>query len=194
MEKIKVDGLAKSIGVSNFGVDDLKDLLSHATVLPAVNQILFHPYVWKEQAALHEFGNTRGIATEAYSALTPITHQPGGPLDGPLNDISMRRKATPDQVLLAWVKAKGAVAVTYSSKADRLNGYMRAGDLELTTEEVATLDAAGSQRSCKFLRVMCRKENGFTKILLILFVLLAMYSASRCVNSFTSSTGFGIKL
>jgi hypothetical protein len=47
---------------------------------------------------------------------SPITRQPGGPLDKPVNDIARRLNATADQVLLAWVKAKGAVAVTYEPR------------------------------------------------------------------------------
>ena len=45
---------------------------------------------------------------------SPITHQPGGPVDKPVNEIAQRLGATADQVLLAWVRAKGAVAVTYA--------------------------------------------------------------------------------
>lgn len=44
--------------------------------------------------------------------LRPLTHQPGGPVDGVVNDISTRLNAKPEQVLLAWAKAKGAVVVT----------------------------------------------------------------------------------
>ncbi|KZS91439.1 Aldo/keto reductase [Sistotremastrum niveocremeum HHB9708] len=146
MEKIKADGLAKSIGVSNFQVDDLKILLKHAKVVPAVNQIQFHPYVYQQQRAVHAFGNEQGIITEAYSALIPITRRPGGPLDAPLNKIAERLNATPDQVLLAWVKAKGAVTVTYSSKKDRLEGYLKAMELELTSEDINELDSAGAKK------------------------------------------------
>ena len=53
-----------------------------------------------------------GIIIEAYSALIPITKQPGGPLDAPMNAIATRLGVTADQVLLAWVKAKGAISVT----------------------------------------------------------------------------------
>ena len=65
---------------------------------------------------------------------SPITHLPGGPLDAVLEKISKRTGATWDQILLAWVKAKGAVPVTKSSKRERLLGYLAAGDLcECTT-------------------------------------------------------------
>jgi len=146
MEKIKKDGLAKSIGVSNFSTNDLKTLLASAKIKPAVNQILFHPYVWEQQKDVHAFGLENGIITEAYSALTPVTRQPGGPLDKPLADLGKKYKATADQILLAWVKARGAVAVTYSSSVDRLDGYMEAGDIVLSDQDISLLENAGAKK------------------------------------------------
>jgi len=145
-EKIKADGLAKSIGVSNFCEEHLKILLKSANVTPAVNQILLHPYVYKQQAPLIAFAANRGIITEAYSALTPITNRPRGHVDAPVNAIAKRLGVTADQVLLAWTKNKlgGGVVVTTSSKKQRLEGYLRAGDITLTTKDIADIDAAGA--------------------------------------------------
>ncbi|KAI0821089.1 Aldo/keto reductase [Irpex lacteus] len=143
LEKIKADGLAKSIGVSNFGVVELETLLATAKVKPAANQILFHPYVLAKQTPILELGNAHGIVTEAYSPLYPLTSQPGGPLDTPLKEISARHGVAPEQVLLAWARAKGTVVVTSSSKKERLEGYLKAGDLELSTTDIAAIDAAG---------------------------------------------------
>ncbi|KAF8876945.1 Aldo/keto reductase [Infundibulicybe gibba] len=144
MEELKQKGLVKSIGVSNFDVPDLKILLDSAKIKPVANQILLHPYVYARQAPIIEYGAANGIVTEAYSALIPITQLPGGRVDAPVNSIAERLGATPDQVLLAWVKAKGAVVVTTSSKKMRLEGYLRAGDLELTQEDIASIDEAGA--------------------------------------------------
>jgi hypothetical protein len=78
---------------------------------------------------------------------SPLTHQPGGPVDAPVNKIAKRENVKPEQVLLAWAKSKGAVVVTYvcsplgfhsghthridssSTKKERLEGYLDAGDL-----------------------------------------------------------------
>ncbi|KAJ7745399.1 hypothetical protein B0H14DRAFT_3514540 [Mycena olivaceomarginata] len=57
----------------------------------------------------------------------PITSLPGGPVDAPVNSIAARLGVTPDQVLLAWTKANGAVVVTTSSKKERLLGYFKRG-------------------------------------------------------------------
>jgi diketogulonate reductase-like aldo/keto reductase len=73
-----------------------------------------------------------------------LREHPGGPIDAPVNKIAKRLDAAPEQVLLAWVKAKGAAAVTTSSKKDRLERYLDAGDLILTEEDVAAIDAAGA--------------------------------------------------
>ncbi|KAJ7770284.1 NADP-dependent oxidoreductase domain-containing protein [Mycena maculata] len=145
MEEIKAQGLAKSIGVSNFNASELAILLASATVKPVVNQILLHPYMYAEQLPILEFAAKHKIVIEAYSALIPITSLPSGPLDAPLAQIAGRLGVSTDQVLLAWTKAKGAVVVTTSSKKSRLEGYLNAGDLVLTEEEIAAIDAAGAQ-------------------------------------------------
>lgn len=88
---------------------------------------------------------------------SPITQQPGGPLDAPLSEIASRLGATMDQVLLAWTKAMGAVVVTYvivrrciiafsvfthgciprtSSQKTRLQGYLTAGDISTHLSDI----------------------------------------------------------
>ncbi|KAI1798298.1 Aldo/keto reductase [Ganoderma leucocontextum] len=143
MEQLQKAGLAKSIGVSNFGVTDLQILVNSAKIKPVANQILFHPYVVEQQQPIVEFGNAHGITSEGYSTLIPLTHQPGGPVDKPVNAIAERLDAKPEQVLLAWAKAKGVVVVTSSTKKDRLEGYLSAGDFDLTAEDIASIDDAG---------------------------------------------------
>lgn len=143
-EKIHEEGLAKSIGVSNFNLQQLQEIIKDAKVKPAVNQIRFHPYNLHEHLELLEFCAKHDIIIEAYSPLTPITKQPGGPVDEPVAKAAKRLGATPAQVLMLWTKAKGAVIVTTSSKKERLKEYLDAGDLgELTQEEVEAIDRAG---------------------------------------------------
>lgn len=143
MEEIKAQGHAKSIGVSNFDINDLKILFASAKVKPVANQILFHPYVLDTQGPLVEFGNQHGIVSEAYSPLIPLTHQTGGPVDVPVKAIAGRLNAQPEQVLLAWARAKGTLVITSSTKEERLQGYIKAGDLNLTKADIAAIDAAG---------------------------------------------------
>jgi len=144
MEKVQEVGLARSIGVSNFNEKQLEILLSSAKIKPAANQIYLHPYNYQQQSPTMEYAARYDIVIEAYGALTPVTSEPGGPVDAPLNEIATRLRATTDQVLLAWIKAKGAVAVTTSSKKARLLSYLSAGNLELSAEDVKRIDIAGA--------------------------------------------------
>ncbi|KAJ8594207.1 Aldo/keto reductase [Rhizopogon salebrosus TDB-379] len=144
MEKVQEEGFARSIGVSNFDEKQLEILLSSARIKPVANQIYLHPYNYQQQSPTVEYAAKNDIVIEAYGALTPVTREPGGPVDAPLNNIATRLGATADQVLLAWVKAKGAVAVTTSSKKARLLSYLSAGDLDLSAEDIQAIDTAGA--------------------------------------------------
>ncbi|KDR79271.1 hypothetical protein GALMADRAFT_223500 [Galerina marginata CBS 339.88] len=145
MEKIKDSGLAKSIGVSNFEVPDLEQLFTVAKHIPVVNQILFHPYVYKEQVPILELCAKKDIVIEAYSPLIPVTKRPGGPVDKPVGVVARRLGVPMDQVLLAWAKAKWTVPVTMSTKKERLQGYVDAGDLVLTPEDITAIDEGGEK-------------------------------------------------
>ena len=68
MEKMYKEGKCKAIGVSNFTIRHLEELLQVADVVPAVNQVEFHP--WLYQKDLLDYCNTKGIKLEAYSPLT----------------------------------------------------------------------------------------------------------------------------
>lgn len=85
----------------------------------------------------------QGIAIEAYSPLKPLTTYPGGPVDKPVNAIAKRLGVKPEQVLLAWIKSKGAIILTTSSKKERLQAYLEAGDIELTEDDTRAIENAG---------------------------------------------------
>ncbi|KZT27438.1 Aldo/keto reductase [Neolentinus lepideus HHB14362 ss-1] len=145
-EKIKEDGLAKSIGVSNFNLEQLQLLVKTAKIVPAVNQINFHPYNYASHKALLEYSAKHGIITEAYGSLTPITKTPGGPVDKPVAAAAKRLGASPVQVILKWVQQKGVVIVTTSSRKEHLTEYLAVADLpDLTDEEIAAIDEAGAK-------------------------------------------------
>ncbi|KII90622.1 hypothetical protein PLICRDRAFT_52347 [Plicaturopsis crispa FD-325 SS-3] len=146
LEKIKADGLSKSIGVSNFNLEQLQTLIKTANIKPAVNQIRFHPYNYAEHKSLLEYSAKHGIVTEAYSSLTPITKTPGGPVDEPINVAAKRIGATPTQVILSWVRSKGVVIVTTSRSKEHLKEYLAVPDLPpLTADEIAAIDEAGAK-------------------------------------------------
>ncbi|KAK0232519.1 reductase AKOR2 [Armillaria fumosa] len=114
IEKIYASGRAKAIGVSNFSIKTLEELLQTATVVPAVNQIERHPYL--AQSDLIAYHKTKGIATEAYS--------PGGNKnaireDPVVKEIAAKRGVSPTQVILAWHIAGGIIIVPKSANEQR---------------------------------------------------------------------------
>jgi len=150
-EDVKAEGLTKSIGVSNFLVDDLQTILDTAKVKPAVNQIEYHAYIQEATRATIELDQKHGIITAAYGSLTPITKRKGGPVDVVLEAIKKRlakdsgKTVTEGQVILKWLDAKQIVAVTTTSKESRVKEYLDSLTLpELTKEEVQEIDKAGS--------------------------------------------------
>jgi len=85
------------------------------------------------------------ILIEAYSCLAPITRYPGGPVDKPVLAAAKRLGATPAQVILAWVRSKGAAIVTTSSNKKHLEEYLGVSELPpLTEDEIADIDEAGA--------------------------------------------------
>jgi len=146
VEKFKGEGLVKSIGVSNFDLDNLKTLAYKARIPPAVNQIELHPYNYHKNKELLQFAKEKGIVIEAYGTLSPITKWPGGPVDGPVNEAAKRLGATPTQVLLSWVRSKGAVIVTTSATENHLREYLETDNLPVLMDaELAAIDAAGAK-------------------------------------------------
>ncbi|KAK7045932.1 hypothetical protein VNI00_006927 [Paramarasmius palmivorus] len=185
-EKLKEEGLARSIGVSNFGVEDLQKLIKTAKIKPAVNQaspfftahlIELHPYNYHEQRAAIEYGAKHGIVIEAYSSLVPITRQPGGPVDAPVAAAAKRIGASPTQVIFLWAIAKGAIIVTTSSTKSHLEEYLATADLPpLTEDEIAAIDAAGAKGPPTKNRVWFE----YARLLLVLVViLLPLYQLLR---------------
>ncbi|KAN0092852.1 NADP-dependent oxidoreductase domain containing protein [Tylopilus felleus] len=152
MEECKKEGLTKSIGVSNFGVKDLEEILSVATIPPAVNQLEIHPYVWQSTQAVIELHKAHNIVTSSYGGLSPLFRAQGGPLDPVVHKIRARLETTrgspvsDGQVLNKWLQQRSIMVVTTSSKAERIREYLDTHNVpDLTTEELRLIDVAGAQ-------------------------------------------------
>lgn len=88
MEEVKEQGLAKSIGVSNYLEQHIKVTMAGAKIPPAVNQIEFHPYL--QHGNLLQLHKEYNIATVAYAPLIPVTKASGGPVDDYLAALSKK--------------------------------------------------------------------------------------------------------
>ncbi|KAF2092909.1 2,5-diketo-D-gluconate reductase-like protein A [Rhizodiscina lignyota] len=144
MEQVKADGLAKSIGVSNYYQSDLEATLATAKVVPAINQIEFHPYL--QHGGLLEFHRKHGIATSAYGPLTPATRSKGGPVDEYLGSLAKKYAVTEGEILLRWCVDQDVVTITTSGKEQRLSDYLRSMTFKLTPTEVKEIKDLGEQK------------------------------------------------
>jgi diketogulonate reductase-like aldo/keto reductase len=136
LERLHEEGLARSIGVSNFLVPHLDELLAAADTPPAVNQIEISPFLYRTRAAVLERCDEVGIAVEAYSPLTK-----GRRLDdSTVTAVAAELGRTPAQVLIRWSLEKGFVVLPRSSKPDRIAANGDVLDWELGDAATARLD------------------------------------------------------
>jgi 2,5-diketo-D-gluconate reductase A len=135
MERAHEAGFARSIGVSNFGVDDLGQMLATATMPPVVNQVQFSPYEYR--TALLEACRQNGIALEAYSPLGTGRHLAGDTV----GRIARRLERTPAQVLLRWCIERGIPVIPKSTHRERIAENAKLFDFRLSDEDLAELDA-----------------------------------------------------
>ncbi len=135
LERVHQEGRARAIGVSNFQTAHLERLLSEGSTPPAVNQIEAHPYLTQE--ALRAFGESHGIATEAWS---PIAR--GRVLDDPtVIEVAERVGRTPAQVVLRWHVQLGSIVFPKSVHRDRMRENFELFDFALSDADVAEISA-----------------------------------------------------
>lgn len=147
LEKAHAAGQVKAIGVSNFTVKKLKELLAVATVKPANNQVELHPFLPQKQ--LLQFCAEQGITVTAYSPLgSPDRPGASAAAPAPLADATVKAIAeakgvTPAQVLLRWGVQRGTAVIPKSVTPARIAANADLYSFELTAEEMAALDKLG---------------------------------------------------
>jgi diketogulonate reductase-like aldo/keto reductase len=135
MEQILESGRAKAVGVSNYMVHHLEELLSRSKVVPAVNQIEISPFL--QHREVRAFCAARGIIVEAYSPLTR-GHKLGHPA---VVAVAKRVGRTPAQVLIRWGLQHDLVSLPKSVRAERIAENAQVFDFELSVEDMKALDA-----------------------------------------------------
>ena len=137
LEQLHAEGLARSIGISNFLVRHLDELLVGASVSPAVNQIELSPFLFRSREDTLRRCAEEGIVVEAYSPLTK-----GRRLDdSTLASIAAEVGRTPAQVLIRWSLQKGFVVLPRSSNAGRIAENAAVFDFTLDDGQIGPLDA-----------------------------------------------------
>ena len=135
LEKLKADGKARSIGVSNFTVEHLERLAERTGTVPAVNQIELHPQF--PQAALRAYHAEHGIATEAWSP-----HRPGRrPAAGRrLRALADGHGRSPAQIVLRWHIQLGNIVFPKSVTPERIRENIDVFDFALSADDMAVVD------------------------------------------------------
>ncbi|MGO3315383.1 MAG: aldo/keto reductase [Brachybacterium tyrofermentans] len=132
--ELQEQGRIRSIGVSNFRVEDLEKIEAETGVLPVLNQIELHPYF--NQPELREFHASKQILTESWSPLG----QGGGELTDPVvTKIAEAHGADAGQVLIAWNLALGNVVIPKSETPKRIISNFASLEVELTDDEIAQI-------------------------------------------------------
>jgi diketogulonate reductase-like aldo/keto reductase len=135
MERAQELGYARSIGVSNFDVSELEQVMAVATVPPVVDQVQLSPFEYRRK--LVQAAEKRRVAVEAYSPLGTGRHL----ADPAVKRIASRVGRTPAQVLIRWCLQRGLIVIPKSTHRDRIAENAAVFDFTLSDEVMAELDA-----------------------------------------------------
>ncbi|KAG0434604.1 Aldose reductase [Dictyocoela muelleri] len=142
MENFVKNGKIKSIGVSNFGIGNIRKILEFCEIKPAMLQIEFHPYL--QQNELIDFCKQNKICITAYSSLGSTTDEKNKNImrvrdDPVIQRISREKKISPSTVILSWITSKDIVVIPKSTKEDHLKENLML--VELSNSEIIEIDS-----------------------------------------------------
>jgi len=134
LEKLYKDGLVRAIGVSNFQVHHLEDLMNGSEIVPAVNQVEYHPRLTQKE--LHAFCKSHHIQLEAWAPLMR-----GRILDHPtVVALGEKYHKLPSQIVLRWELQNEVVTIPKSVHEERIRSNADIFDFEMDAEDMAKLD------------------------------------------------------
>jgi methylglyoxal/glyoxal reductase len=145
MIKLWRQGKAQAIGVSNYSISQLKEVLENSDVVPAVDQVEFHPFLYQQD--LLRFCRNNKIQLEAYSPLTR-----GNRLNHPnIVEVAKKYDKTPAQVLIRWSLQHDVVVIPKSIHENRIRENSQVFDFQLEPEDMKTLDSLNENLHTVFL-------------------------------------------
>ena len=135
MERARELGYARSVGVSNFSVNQLDEVIAAGTIQPAVNQVQFSAPAYRR--GLLDACRQRGVALEAYSPLGTGRHLS----NETVMRVAKRVGRAPAQVLLRWCVQREVPVITKSTNYERIGENAQIYDFALSSEDLVELDA-----------------------------------------------------
>jgi alcohol dehydrogenase (NADP+) len=145
MEKCAKEGLSKHIGVSNFSIKKIRDLISECEIRPEVNQIEMHPLL--AQTDMLEFCEKENIVLTAYSPLGSTDRpqhfkspdEPSLMENSTVVEIASGHNCSPAQVLIRWAIQRGTSVIPKSVNPSRIKQNFEAASMELTNDDMQKL-------------------------------------------------------
>jgi methylglyoxal/glyoxal reductase len=135
LETLYKQGKVKAIGVSNFQIHHLEDIIGDGEIKPMVNQVEYHPSLTQEE--LHEYCKQQGIQFEAWSPLKK------GRLmkDETILSLAEKYQKTPAQILLRWDLQNGVVTIPKSTKEHRIKENADIFDFSIEQEDMMLISS-----------------------------------------------------
>jgi len=135
LEELYKQGKCKAIGVSNYTISHIEELLKHCKVVPAVNQVEYHPHLFQKD--LLKFCESKGIQLEAYSSLGS---EDGELMEDPkVKEVAKKYKKTVAQILLRWGIQQIIPIIPKSVHKDRIIENSQLFDFEINKKDMETL-------------------------------------------------------
>lgn len=129
LERYAAQGILKSIGVSNFNIEQLSYLLDHSTIKPAVNQIQSHPGLWQDE--LIDFCQSRQVAVEAWGPISKVSDD----AKQKLSVIGEKYHKTWAQVILRYQIERNVIVIPKSHDKDRQQQNLAVFDFTLSEDD-----------------------------------------------------------
>jgi 2,5-diketo-D-gluconate reductase A len=141
LARARDEGLARDIGVSNYSVDQMRELAAQVGETPVVNQVEWSPFGYSER--LLEFCRGEGIVLQAYSPLTRAMRLG----ETKLAEVAERHGRTSAQVLLRWNLQRGTVPLPKANRRAHLHENLQVFDFELSAQDMRALDGLNAHWS-----------------------------------------------
>jgi len=145
LEEIYQRGHIKAIGVSNYGIKDLQKLLNIAKIIPAVNQVEFHPFLFQKE--LKDFCQSKNIVLEAHSPLTHgkyIHHEK-------IEQLAEKYHKSPAQILLRWSVQQGNIVIPKTQNPLKMKENINIFNFSIKKEDVILLNSLNTKKHVAFL-------------------------------------------
>ncbi len=135
METLLQKKRCRAIGVSNFTIRHLEELIEESHVIPSVNQVEFHPFLYQKE--LVKYCQNRGNQVEAYSPLAR-----GERLKHPrIISLATRYSKTPAQLMIRWGIQHGLVVIPKSTREERIRENSQVFDFDISDDDMRSLDS-----------------------------------------------------